>query len=267
MRWPHPTLTTALGACVVAVVSGEGRLWAADALAWEIHKSDHFIVYSREAPDGYIEGLIARAEAYYDDITGRLGFTRFDGFWTWDQRARIYLYRDRQEYQDTTRQPEWSEAGSDVREREIHTYVGMAEFYEKVLPHELGHIIFREFIGYQRVLPLWLDEGIACFLEDKGNPTRLMSAKALVTTERFIPFETLADLGGEGLGDAEAFYAEAASVFEFLFQRYGGEKFVDYCRRLRDKQNWEAALKKVYGFESLSAMNAQWVAFLKEDAP
>ncbi|MBI2495221.1 MAG: hypothetical protein HYW10_01430 [Candidatus Omnitrophica bacterium] len=241
MRWPHPTLTTALGACVVAVVSGEGRLWAADALAWEIHKSDHFIVYSREAPDGYIEGLIARAEAYYDDITGRLGFTRFDGFWTWDQRARIYLYRDRQEYQDTTRQPEWSEAGSDVRER--------------------------EFIGYQRVLPLWLDEGIACFLEDKGNPTRLMSAKALVTTERFIPFETLADLGGEGLGDAEAFYAEAASVFEFLFQRYGGEKFVDYCRRLRDKQNWEAALKKVYGFESLSAMNAQWVAFLKEDAP
>ena len=58
------------------------------------------------------------------------------------------------------------------------------------------------------------------------------------------------------------FYAEAASVIEFLLQKYGKEKFVDYCRKLRDNKNWELSLKEVYKFEDLSEMNEKWLEFL-----
>lgn len=231
--------------------------------SWEVEKSDHFIVYFRGAPPRYLDQLIARAERHYDQITAQLGFTRFDGFWTWDERAKIYLYPDRDEYQRMTHQPGWSEAGANVLEREIHTYVEMEGFLEMALPHELGHIIFREFIGSGRALPLWLDEGIACFLEEGRKSDRLTAAKALVSSERFIPLERLCRLGRDQLDEPEVFYAEAASLIEFLFRRHGQERFVDYCRRLRDRQDWQDALKRVYGFGSLSEMNEEWVAFLK----
>lgn len=248
----------ALAAAVLAAPSAGGA-----EVPWEITKSDHFIVHSREAAPGYVEALIANAEGYYQRITEQLGFTRFDGFWTWDKRAKIYLYADRKEYQAMTGQPEWSEGGANVEEREIHTYVNMSGFLETVLPHELTHIIFREFIGPQRPLPLWLDEGIACFMEESKQPARLLAAKAIVTTDTFIPFEALTGMGKDGLSDPDAFYAEAASLIEFLFHHYGREKFVDYCRRLRDKESWDGALKRVYGSRDLSELGGQWVAFLK----
>ncbi|MDP3723209.1 MAG: peptidase MA family metallohydrolase [Candidatus Omnitrophota bacterium] len=231
--------------------------------AWEVAKSDHFVVYFHDAPPRYLDQLIARAERHYHQITTQLGFTRFDGFWTWEERAKIYLYRDRDEYQRMTHQPEWSEAGANVVERELHTYVEMEDFLELVLPHELGHIIFREFIGSRRPLPLWLDEGIACFLEEGRKSARLTAAKALVDSERFIPLERLCALRKEQLVEPEPFYAEAASLIEFLFRQHGQERFVDYCRRMRDGQEWRDALKTVYGFRNLSEMEEAWVAFLK----
>ena len=251
------------GFLLAAVVCGGGGAESA-SLPWDVTKSDHFIVYSQEAAPGYLDGLTAKAEAYYQYITEQLGFTRFDGFWTWDHRAKIYLYKDREEYQQVAHQPEWSEAGANVREREIHTYVHMAGFFETILPHELGHIIFREFVGFQRPLPLWLDEGIACFLEERKKPARLTAAKAIVNTQRFVPLEALTAMGRETLSDPEAFYAEAASVMEFLFRQYGREKFVDYCRRLRDKEPWDASLTRVYGFQTLAEMNDRWVEFLRQ---
>lgn len=232
-------------------------------ISWETARSDHFMIYFREASPEYLDQLMAKAEAYYQQVTAQLGFTRFDRFWTWDERAEIYLYRDRDEYQRVTNQPAWSEAGANVLDREIHTYVNMEDFFETVLPHELGHIIFREFIGYHRVLPLWLDEGIACFLEERRQPTRLMRAKALVHTDQFLSLQVLTQSDPGRLPDPEAFYAEAASLIEFLFHEYGQERFVEYCRRLRDQQDWEDALTTVYGFRSLAEMNEQWVEFLK----
>ena len=229
----------------------------------EITKSDHFIIYAREVPAGYLDDLVTKAEAYYQQITEQLGFTRFEGFWTWDQRAKIYLYNDRAEYQQTTKEPGWSEAGANVLTREIYTYVNMAGFFEAILPHELGHIIFREFIGFHRPLPLWLDEGIACFLEESKKPVRLLAARAIARTDRFLPLEQLTRVGKDGVSDPEVFYAEAASVFEFLLRQHGREKFVDYCRRLRDKEPWDEALQHVYGFQSLADMNERWVAFLR----
>lgn len=248
---------------LVGIASWGGRVEGADR-PWDVTKSDHFIVHSQGASADYLDRLIAVAEADYHRLTEELGFTRFGGFWTWEQRAKIYLYTDRDEYQRMTKQPDWSEGGANVLQREIHTYVNRTGFFERILPHELGHVIFREFISSQRPLPLWLDEGIACFLEDRTQPTRLTTAKAIVHTDRFLPLEALTQVDRERLTDPEAFYAEAASVIEFLFRRYGREKFVEYCRRLRDHGSWDGSLTSVYGFQGLAEMNGQWVAFLKD---
>ena len=63
----------------------------------------------------------------------------------------------------------------------------------------------------------------------------------------------------------EVFYAESATIIEFLFKVYGKYKFLEFCRKLKDSpanQNWELALQEVYEFNNLSELNKAWMDFL-----
>ncbi|MDP3791100.1 MAG: peptidase MA family metallohydrolase [Candidatus Omnitrophota bacterium] len=231
---------------------------------WEVKKSNHFAVYYKDSESNdYVNEVLKYAEKYYEDMTEQLGFRRFE-FWTWEKQCKIYIYPTAKEYHDSTGQPEWSGAAAYIKERAIKTFVRREEFLETILPHEMAHLIFREFIGYKTDIPLWLDEGISSLQEEKNRKSHLLIAKVLVKSHVFIPLPKLTRIVKEGLVMPGVFYAEAASVIEFLLEKYGKEKFVDYCRVLRDNKNWEAALKTVYGFKDLSEMNDGWLKFLSE---
>ena len=234
---------------------------------WQIKKSDHFIVYYQDAPTGYIDEEITKAERYYRDITEELGFTRYEGFWTWDKRAKIYLYKDKDSYQAATNQPAWSGAKVEVVRRQLDAYVHMEYFLDNILPHEMGHMIFREFVGYDRKLPLWLDEGIACFAEKKYRDKRISAARAIADKTGFMNLEAMGDVNKANMAAPDVFYAEAASIIEFLFKAYGKERFLEFCRALqglRDNQNWETALLNTYKFSNLGELDERWQDWLRK---
>ncbi|HQP91972.1 MAG TPA: hypothetical protein PLU24_04785, partial [Candidatus Omnitrophota bacterium] len=122
-------------------------------------KSTHFIVYYKEIPEEFADQVIEYGEKYYDELTEKLGFTRYD-YWTWDKRAKIYIYPDQESYIKATGQPAWSGGVAAYDQKTIWSFPREAGFFDSLLPHELGHIIFREVIGYRQV-PLWLEEGVA----------------------------------------------------------------------------------------------------------
>lgn len=232
---------------------------------WNTEKSDHFVIYYQSTDHRYISDVLQSAENYYHTITQELGFTRFENFWTWEDRAKIYLFKDREEYQKKGGQGQWSEAHADVVKREIRCYVTQENFFEDVLPHELGHLIFREFIGYKRKIPLWLEEGVAIYLERKYRQERLLLAKMVVNSTYFIPLKELEMIEDSRTTLAVIFYAESASIIEFLLIQYGNGLFVEFCRRLRDlrvDQNWTTAFKQAYSFSSLAEMEVSWKEFL-----
>lgn len=239
-----------------------------DTASWSIEKSEHFILYYKEAPIEYVKEVLDKSEKYYNSITDDIGFTRFDGFWTWDKRAKIYLFTNAQEYQKITKSPGWSGGGVNIGERRIYTFVNMKNFFDVILPHEIGHIVFREFIGNDRKVPLWMDEGVACYLEKAERPERLRIARGLVRSKLFMPLDELQEVNRLYiLIMPDVFYAESASVIEFLISVYGKDKFVEFCRRLRDlrgDQGWEVALADVYKFKDISELNARWMNFLFE---
>lgn len=232
---------------------------------WNVKKSDHFIVYYRTAPVEDVNRIVESAERYYDEITKELGFTRFEGFWTWDARVKIYLYNTRSEYIKETRHSEWSGAHINLITRELYGYLDMADFLDVILPHELGHVIFREFVGFKRELPLWLDEGVVSYLEKSEKQERLMVAKAVAKTSYFVPLSML-NKARPGVGMMpDVFYAEAASVIEFLITTYGKDKFFRFCealKTLRFDQNWFDAARDVYHFDNIGDMNKKWLSFL-----
>jgi hypothetical protein len=79
----------------------------AQDMPWQVFKSTHFLIYYKSAKESQLNALAARAEDDYNKITDDLGFNRFN-FWTWDNRAKIYLFDTQKQYMEETGNPEWS---------------------------------------------------------------------------------------------------------------------------------------------------------------
>jgi len=228
---------------------------------WNIKKSGHFIIHYKQAPPGYINEVLRRAEKYYQNITDYLGFRRFN-FWTWEKRCKIYIYSSKDEYLKQTDAVSWSRGRVHVLKKEITTYVKEEQLLDYILPHELGHIIFREVVGFQKELPLWLDEGVA-LLQEKDRDKYLAFARKLIAEEKYVPFDEFFKINSYSQIKPKIFYSESASMVEFLLEYFGRARFIKFCRKVRDCESWETAFKKVYNQDSLNELEQLWVEYSK----
>ena len=114
---------------LIALLSLGKISFAEEAVKWNIEKSTHFIVYYKEAKEGFIKELVTYAENYYDRIAENLGLRRYD-FWLWDRRAKIYIYNDSKDYIASTNQPSWSAGYAVSSEKIIQTYPYAQGFFK-----------------------------------------------------------------------------------------------------------------------------------------
>jgi hypothetical protein len=230
---------------------------------WQTSKSQHFIIYYQETPVGFIEELINKSENYYNSIVDELGYRRMD-FWSWDNRAKIYLYKNAEDFHTDTQRSVWTGAVVSVPNRVMKTYVGQEHFFDSLLPHEMTHIIFREFVGINIPLPLWIDEGVASSQEKNNLYTRMKMAKDLVVRNQYIKLDKFSEVSnlGENTVSPDIFYAEAASLVVFLIREKGKDRFLDFSRALRDGVDYKSALLKVYNLSSLEDMEKSWKEFM-----
>ncbi|MDD5477351.1 MAG: hypothetical protein PHG87_04005 [Candidatus Omnitrophica bacterium] len=228
---------------------------------WQTKKSQHFIIYYQESADDFVNELDVSAENYYNSIVEELGFRRMD-FWSWDDRAKIYLFNNSADYLNETGGLAWSGAQVSVKLRTIKTFIGQETFFDSILPHELTHIIFREFIGTKTELPLWLDEGIACSQEKSSLISRMDSARALVKQDTYLKFDKLFQIYNSTLIVPNVFYSESASIIVFLLKKYDRELFLDFSRKLRDGMQWKNALLNTYHFSNFEEMESAWKDFM-----
>ncbi|MDD5119989.1 MAG: peptidase MA family metallohydrolase [Candidatus Omnitrophica bacterium] len=229
---------------------------------WQNKKSQHFVVYYQEAPAGFLDELIYKAEDYYNSIVDELGFRRFD-FWSWDNRAKIYLYRNSDEFRKDANRANWSGAVVTVANRTIESFIGQSGFFDSILPHEMAHIIFREFVGQKVVLPLWIDEGVACSQERSYLLGRMQFAKNLVLQNKYLKFSKLFEIYQLGSDiQPQTFYSQSASIVVFLIRQYGKESFLDFSRKIRDGVHWQKALLSAFRFNDFNEMEEAWKAFM-----
>lgn len=240
------------------------KLSLAQTKEWQLKKSKHFIVYYKQAPINYVNSLVSKAEYYYKNITYSLGYKGFD-FWTWENRCRIYLYPNRETYLNITGANEWSRAHVNIKEKEINTYIGQDAFFDIILPHEMAHIIFREFVGFNKRLPLCLDEGLACF-QEVDNFTRRRIAQEIIKRDLYIPLEKIFKIGKSDFQKVKPviFYSQCFSIIDFLLERYGRNRFTSFCRQIRDGKDWKDALAESYQFSDLTELENQWINFSGE---
>lgn len=229
---------------------------------WEERKSTHYIIYYRpDVPDKYVREFTDKCERYYRSITVRLGFNRFD-FWLWEDRARVFIYGTREEYVKSTGRAEWSGASVHVKEKSISTFYFEKGFFDVILPHELSHIILKEFIGLKRRVPLWFDEGVACANEKDSLVRYLLVTRGLVEKKLYMPVPELEKISAENLIVPGIFYPASASLVIFILEDYGRNRFVEFCRELRDGNTFYGAMKKVYDIRDAEDLNEKFLKYL-----
>lgn len=253
--------------CAVALLVFKSGGIAAEE-KWRLEKSTHFIVYYKNAPEDFVRQLSEKAEDLYNKIADDLGFRRFD-FWLWDNRAKIYIYDNAADYRQSSGQPGWSAGCAVPKEKTIYTYPFAKGFLENILPHEMGHIIFREFVGFENyAVPVWLEEGVASYQENIKNPRAKAVLKEALSSGTFIGIDRLAVLNPQSMTDdalVQLFYIESASIVDFLISEFGKDNFVLFCQNLRDKKNFERAISSAYPFADLRELGQVWEKTLKND--
>lgn len=261
---------------------------------WQELKSEHFFVYFKNSPD-VAKDVLEKAELYYRRIANDLGYARYSGFWTWDNRVKIYIYPDHESFIRATNQPVWSQGMADYHTKRIISYAWSRGFVESLLPHEMAHLIFRDFVGFKGEIPLWLEEGVAQWAESfKRDYIRTLAQQAykdnlilplkdmMVLDIRKVreddkvyitPVVTRDNqkgvmfLSGDKL--VNAFYLQAVSLVDFLIQRFGSERFIGFCRQLRDGKALEEALKFSYPMHmrDIAGLEKEWKNYLAEAEP
>jgi hypothetical protein len=238
----------------------------ADYQSWQEFKSTHFLIFYRSASENELNALSQKAEECYNNIADDLGLNRFD-FWTWDNRASIYLYDTKEEYLKATNASDWSAGQTAPQSKLIQTFLAAPGFLDNILEHELAHIIFREMVGFNNpAVPLWLDEGVATFQQKKFENQSVQSyLVSKIKTNTFMSLNQLNefDLRNEKDKDlAELFYSEAYSLLSYLIKEFGKDKFVLFCQSLRDYLDLTKAFRSVYSFDSLQELESSWKAYI-----
>jgi len=261
------------------------------ALDWQELKSEHFIVYFI-GDEKFAQEVLDKAEVYYQRIAYELGYPRYSNFWTWDRRVKIYIYKEKDEFLKVTSQPNWSEGMADYAKKQIVSYAWAKGFVESLLPHEMAHLIFRDFVGFKGEVPLWLDEGVAQWAEEQKRKDYKAMSKYYLKKETLLALDVMMTLdirqvkendkihmrlihskdGQEGvlfLGGEElvnVYYLQAVSIVGFLIEKYGSDSFAVFCRQLRDGKCLEESLRFAYPLyiRSLKELQERWVTYLEE---
>jgi hypothetical protein len=238
--------------------------------------SKHFVAqYTLEEERGLAQKVLDRAELYYDKVARDIGYSRYQNFWTWESRVKIVIFPDQVSFARFTGQPGWSKgyASRDsrlFRDRAIVTYDGQPELLEEILPHEIAHLIFWDYLGFNdHLAPLWFEEGVAQ-LEEPSARARVQEAmKGVVQAGQHISFSTLMDARPEDLRERlnlSLFYAESLSVVVFLIEKYGQDAFYRLSRELKDGKDFNTAFTRSYSgiFDSFASAEGRWKQYLLE---
>ena len=98
--------------------------------------------------------------------------------------------------------------------------------------------------------------------EKTGNYKK--TVKGLRKLEVLIPIEELNKINKKTLIVPRIFYAQSASIVDYLLRQFGKEQFAQFCRCLRDGHRLEEAIASVYHFKDLRELNVAWLEYLGE---
>jgi hypothetical protein len=124
------------------------------------------------------------------------------------------------------------------------------------LPHELTHVLFAHYFGFQA--PRWADEGGAILSEGelKGAAHRRVF-RTIIDNRRAFPLRDFFALR-DYPADIPCLYAQGHSIASFLVAAKGHQAFLSFVRDGLDR-SWDEAVNDRYGYKSVDQLEKAWL--------
>ena len=136
---------------------------------------------------------------------------------------------------------------------------------DSVVPHEVTHTIFASY--FRRPLPRWADEGACTTVEHRSEIAKQeRNLIVYLKTMRGIPFQQMFEMK-DYPSDVMPLYAQGHSLAQWLIENRDRKAFLEFLADGMQDENWTRAVHQHYGFESLSALQEAWLAWVKQGRP
>ena len=129
---------------------------------------------------------------------------------------------------------------------------GEDDWAADVIPHELAHLVTDTaiFNCLGTHMPTWLSEGLSRYLEGEPSTSDIASVESALKNDTLFTLRSLAQ-GFAVSGDkARLAYAFSGEVVRYLIETYGADKMSDLLAAIQQGNTIDAALNKVYGFDT-----------------
>ncbi|WP_417735848.1 hypothetical protein [Rosistilla oblonga] len=147
-----------------------------------------------------------------------------------------------------------------VRDFRMSIQGSQIRIMDSVLPHEVTHTVLATHFG--QPLPRWADEGASTTVEHHSERQRHEEMlREFLSNNRGIPMNQMFMMR-EYPSDILPLYAQGFSVSRFLIEQGGRRKFVDFVGETLQGSQWTHAVRRHYGYESLSELQDTWLAWV-----
>ena len=153
-----------------------------------------------------------------------------------------------------------------VQEQEMKIWGETKQLLYSVLPHEVTHTVLAHHFG--QAVPRWADEGGSVLSENEEEWfSHDIRCREILNAGRGISMRVLFTLK-EYPRDMIVVYAQGYSMCDFLINHHKGGRanflrFVGLGMK-NNNRNWEAAVKEVYGYESVDELQETWIENLRK---
>lgn len=148
-------------------------------------------------------------------------------------------------------------------------YFFAAEFYE-ILAHEYTHLMVGEASGILNSVPVWLNEGIAVYVESQySEDSRTywdITFEASKKMGRILPWNDVTVNGTAvyPIAQARVHYAQSYAMVKYLISTYGTAKVSQYIRSFRTNSDQSSSpnVSEIYKPKFASVFGTDWDANL-----
>ena len=185
------------------------------------------------------------------------------------KKVSIYIYSGRDSFlTGRFKPPPWS--GGLLSDSDGEPLLAIYEPMDTATTaHELTHLYFHSFFDEAKTRPpSWLDEGLATMLQDEALTLPDPRDKGPVLPAP-LPLKIFLQAGpAKDTPSARVtlWYQQAHSLVRFIKRAHIENNFAEFCRKLRDGEDLEAALREAYGYQDLEAFELDWARWRPKKA-
>ena len=237
---------------------------------WKHGETEHFIYHFIHS---YVATPISvEAEFHFRVIAKELGLETLPGA---SEKSHIYIFEQAEDwkaFQVNARLEPWT-GGIHSRGSLFIVRDPAYRFANNSLGHEIAHLVL--FRVYQRVLPLWLEEG---FAEYVSRVTRASYQRARnyiarprsepISSDRLIPLSQLTALTDyPARGQIDTFYVESERLVRFLVAT-DPAAFRAFLDAIAQGEAFDTALARNYAgrFVNVAALDKEFHPYASKDA-